>query len=63
MKPYNPVGRNQTEAKSDQIALELVDMLNKERVDYSVYDGCQEDYDEICERIKKELYLREHQKA
>lgn len=63
VKPYNPVGRSQTEIESDRIALELVEMLNKECVNYFVYDGCQEDYDRIYEKVKEELYLREHQKA
>ena len=63
VKPYNPVGRSQTEIESDRIAWELIEMLNKECINYSIYDGCQEDYDKIYEKVKEELYLREHQKA
>lgn len=59
VKPYNPIGRSQTEFESDLIAWELVEMLDKECVNYSVYDGCQEDYDKIYEKVKEELYLRE----
>lgn len=62
-KPYNPVGRSQTESESDLIALRLVRMLDNEDIDYSIFKGCQEDYDRIYEKVKEELYLREHQKA
>lgn len=63
VKPYNPVGRSQTESESDLIALRLVRMLDNEDVDYLIFDGCQEDYDRIYEKVKEELYLREHQKV
>lgn len=38
-KAYNPIGRNQTEAESDEIADELLDMLKTLDVDYQVLDG------------------------
>ena len=62
VKPYNPVGRNQTEEESDQIAEELTKMLDKDNIQYSIYNGNTEDYDKIYNKVKEELCLRGHNK-
>lgn len=55
VKEYNPSGRSQTEEESDEIAKELVSMLNGYDVIFSVYRGCVEDYDKIFEVILEKL--------
>jgi len=40
-KVYDTNGRNQTEQESDEIAVELVDILNKYNIEYTAIDGVQ----------------------
>lgn len=37
--PYNPSGRNQTEAQSDAVAIDLIDILQHAGVSYQMIDG------------------------
>lgn len=54
-KPYNPVGRFQTEEESDALVKPLRDMLDKFGVKHSVRKGNMTDYDIIVKDILKEL--------
>lgn len=50
-KPYNPVGRNQTETESDAIAKEILELLDKESIYYTRIKGNIEEYDEVVSSI------------
>lgn len=39
VKPYSPIGRNQTESESDQLGNELKDMLDEIGYEYKMIDG------------------------
>lgn len=56
-KPYNPVGRNQTEAESDALSLDLRLKLEKSGIEYLSMYGDYESYNEavgiILEKVKK----------
>jgi hypothetical protein len=56
-KPYNPVGRNQTEAESDALSLDLRLKLEKNGIEYLSMYGDYESYNEavgiILEKVKK----------
>lgn len=54
-KEYNPVGRFQTEEESDAIADEILDLLNKEQLPYTISTGDIAGYDAIVEDILKTL--------
>lgn len=55
-KEYNPIGRFQTEEESDVIADEILDLLNKEQLPYTVATGDMSGYDAIVEDILKALW-------
>jgi len=55
VKPYNPVGRNQTEAESDAIADEVRNMLEAEGIEYLEYPGMVAGYDDIVQDILKTI--------
>lgn len=56
VKPYNPVGRFQTENESDQLASDLFTFLNKHGIVCRHYDGSLDGYKvliaDIMERLK-----------
>lgn len=56
VKPYNPVGRFQTESESDQLAADLFTFLNKHGIVCRHYDGSLDGYKvliaDIMERLK-----------
>lgn len=54
-KPYNPVGRFQTEEESDALVKPLREMLKEFDVTYKERKGNMNDYDLIVEDILKEL--------
>lgn len=54
-KEYNPIGRFQTEEESDAIADEILDLLNKEQLPYTIATGDVSGYDAIVEDILKTL--------
>lgn len=59
-KPYNPVGRYQNEAESDEISIRVLDLLNEFGVTYQTVDGDINGYDkivsDILDSIKEEKY-------
>ena len=55
VKPYNPVGRNQTEAESNIIADEVKHMLDMEGITYAEYPGVISGYDCIVKDILKTI--------
>lgn len=55
VKPYNPVGRFQTEEESDEISTELKDMLMEEGISYIDINGSLESYDNITQMILEAL--------
>lgn len=55
VKPYNPVGRNQTEAESNVIADEVKHMLDMEKIEYAEYPGVISGYDCIVKDILKTI--------
>ena len=54
-KAYNPVGRFQTEEESDAIADEILDLLNKEQLPYTISTGDVAGYDAIVDDILRIL--------
>ena len=54
-KPYNPIGRFQTEEESNALAQPMKDMLNKYNVNYIERKGNQNDYDFIVEDIIRRI--------
>lgn len=54
-KPYNPNGRNQTEAESDQIAKNILEFLNRNAVRFYQIDGCRKDYDMVVDDVLHRL--------
>lgn len=55
VKPYNPIGRHQTEAESDALQEPLADLLKYYNVNYNLYAGDETGYDKIVEDILCEL--------
>ena len=51
VKPYNPVGRNQTEDESKEIDKEIRHLLNSLNIDYNVFDGDQRGYMKIVDKV------------
>ena len=51
VKDYNPNGRLQTEAESDQYAIEISDMLKSYHIPYSHILGIEDGYDEVIKDI------------
>lgn len=58
-KPYNPVGRNQTEEEATQIGKKIEDFLYNKGIIYLNYTGEQKSYDEIVKLILDALKDRE----
>lgn len=54
-KPYNPIGRVQSESESDDMATVLTHILNTHNIEYEVLNGDIESYDKIVERVIEEL--------
>lgn len=52
VKEYNPAGRFQSESESDELANKMIDFLDKHKVDYTHYSGCEDGYDSAIEYIK-----------
>lgn len=55
VKPYNPNGRHQTEAESNQVAEELKTLLDNQGIPYTLADGDKDGYDEIVLDVIGEL--------
>ncbi len=55
VKPYNPIGRNQTAEESDALALELKNKLQERNIPYLCINGDQASYDSVIDKIMKVL--------
>lgn len=60
VKDYNPSGRFQTEEESDEIAIELKRLLDREGVEYKVRRGDFIGYEQIVEDIMREFVTYEN---
>lgn len=52
VKPYNPKGRNQTEAESDALGGPIRNLLENSNITYRMVNGDDEGYQEIINEIK-----------
>lgn len=59
VKDYNPSGRFQTEEESDEIAVELKRLLDREGVEYKVRRGDVIGYEQIVEDVMREFVTYE----
>lgn len=50
-KPYNPKGRFQTEEEANELIPKIKNLLKNNHVNYTEYDGCEEDYDKIVNDV------------
>lgn len=48
-KPYNPVGRNQTQEESDRIGDEIIDFLDKWDIEYDLGEGSERFYQYVID--------------
>lgn len=55
VKPYNPVGRLQTESEAEYISNEVLSLLNRNNIPYISVTGTQDSYEEIITHIKSLL--------
>lgn len=55
IKPYNPIGRNQTESESDEIGMKIQTFLEERGIIYYEYGGEKESYDWIVKRTWNDL--------
>lgn len=51
VKPYNPIGRNQTEKESDEISKELKYILDKNDIPYHIKEGTEFGYEDILNEV------------
>lgn len=58
VKPYNAVGRHQTEDESDALKQPMIDLLNNRHIAYSERNGCVDGYDAIVSNILAYLDFR-----
>lgn len=55
VKPYNPIGRLQTEEESDALKKPITDLLSTRNIPYEEVDGCIDGYDKIFNRVMRLL--------
>lgn len=55
VKPYNPIGRHQTESESDEVGNVIYNLLESEDIEYTTYPGEESGYEAIVTEILKEL--------
>ena len=55
VKPYNPVGRHQTEEESNELKIPMIDLLHSRVIEYTEYNGNIEGYEEIIADVMKHL--------
>ena len=55
VKPYNPIGRFQTESESNEITDEIKRLLERQSIVYAEVPGNTEGYDEIVETVLEVL--------
>lgn len=58
VKPYNPIGRNQTEEESDEITKQIVSMLSDNDIAFQYKDGNSDGYDSIYLEVLNEVKCR-----
>ena len=51
VRPYVQEGRTQTEAESDRVAVQIKEMLDKEKIPYEEYPGDIKSYEKIAREI------------
>ena len=51
VKPYNPKGRNQTEAESDELSIKIAELYDRLGISYSVVNGDSEGYQDIVDYV------------
>ena len=51
VKPYNPKGRNQTEAESDALSNEILNLYNKLGISYSMINGDADGYQSVVDFV------------
>lgn len=51
VKPYNPIGRHQTEQESNELKQPMIDLLRERNIEYAEYNGCIAGYEEIVTDI------------
>ena len=54
-KPYNPKGRHQTEAESDALGKDIIDLLSIRNIEYTNVPGNVEGYDFIIDKVIDKL--------
>jgi hypothetical protein len=55
VKPYNPIGRHQTEVESNALEEPIKRLLEERNISYTVYDGDIENYHKIITEVMTEL--------
>ena len=55
VKPYNPIGRNQSEEEANALIPELKQILVDEHVNCKEYNGIESDYDKIVYDVLKHI--------
>lgn len=64
VKPYNPVGRYQTQQQADDLKSPILEILNKYNVKFKIKQGSLNCYDEIVDEVLRALnYLKSKDKA
>lgn len=61
VKPYNPIGRNQTESESDAMKEPIEKMLHSMNISFSAIDGDIKYYDEIAKLIDRMMKMRKQE--
>ena len=55
VKPYNPIGRNQTEQESDDISKEIISMLEDNNINFEYKNGSLDGYSAIYTDVLKKV--------
>lgn len=55
VKPYNPIGRHQTEEESNNLVEPMLNLLKDNDIPFLEINGAMEDYDGVVEYIDKLL--------
>ena len=55
VKPYNPVGRHQTEEESNELKQPMIDLLHGRGIEYTEHNGSIEGYDKIVADVIERL--------
>lgn len=55
VKPYNPIGRHQSESESDALGADIINLLNNYDIKFENVNGDQSGYDYIVQKIISEV--------